>query len=94
MCQVTNHKLRCSPSSGAPQDPDFIQQEQLWITKAATRTYIQGIFGTPKKKRLIVEVSELMSKQHREVVETLAEHIKTHKVTKEQVKALREKLVS
>jgi len=86
--------LRWSPSSGVPQDPDFIQQEQLWITKAATRTYIQGIFGTPKKKRLIVEVSEVMSKQHRNVAETLAEHIKTHKVTKDQVKALREKLVS
>ena len=62
--------------------------------KAATRTYLQGIFGTPKQKRLIVEVSEAMSKEHREVIETLAEHIKTHKVTKEQVKVLRGKLVS
>ena len=50
------------------QETDFISQEQLWITRASARTYLQAAFGTPRKKRLVVEVRETQTQKHREVI--------------------------
>ena len=59
-----------------------------------TKTCIQGIFGTPRKKRLVVEITEKRAPQHhRELIKRIAEHIKNNKVTKEQVKSLRDSLL-
>ena len=76
------------------QETDFISQEQLWITRASARTYLQAVFGTPRQKRLVVEVRETQTQKHREVIEQIAQHINCNKVTKEQVKVLRDSLVS
>ena len=76
------------------QETDFISQEQLWITRASARTYQQAVFGTPRQRRLVVEVRETQTQKHREVIEQIAEHIKGNQVTKEQVRVLRDSLVS
>ena len=76
------------------RETDFISQEQLWITRASARTYLQAVFGTPRQKRLVVEVRETQTQKHREVIEQIAEHIKGNQVTKEQVRVLRDSLVS
>ena len=78
----------------ASQETDFISREQLWIAKASARTYLQAVFGTPRQKRLVVEVMEAQTQKHREVIEQIAERIKCNQVTKEQVKVLRDSLVS
>ena len=78
----------------ASQETDFISQEQLWVTRASARTYLQAVFGTPRQKRLVVEVRETQTQKHREVIEQIAEHIKCNQVTKEQVKVLKNSLVA
>ena len=78
----------------ASQDTDFIGQEQLWVTRASARTYLQAVFGTPRQKSLVVEVRETQTQEHMEVIEQIAEHIKCNQVTKEQVRVLRDSLVS
>jgi len=72
---------------------DYIDTENLWITRAKDKTYIQAVFGTPKKKRLLVEITQKKAKNHLELIELIAEQIKHTKVTKEQVLALRAKVV-
>jgi len=72
---------------------DYISTEQLWITKAKDKTYSQAIFGTPMKKRLLVEITDKKAKNHRELIELMAEKIKHSKMTKEQVLELRAKVV-
>ena len=52
------------------------------------------MFGTPRQKRLVVEVRATQTQKHREVIEQIADHIKCNKVTNEQVKVLRDSLVS
>ena len=76
------------------QETDFISQEQLWITRASARTYLQAVFGAPRQKRLVVEVRETQTQKPREVIEQIADHIKCNKVTKDQVKVLRDSLVT
>ena len=86
--------LHCSPEAHATlQDMDYIDTENLWITRAKDKTYIQAVFGTPKKKRLLVEITQKKAKNHLELIELIAEQIKHTKVTKEQVLALRAKVV-
>ena len=41
-----------------------------------------------------MEVRETQTQKHREVIEQIAEHIKCNQVTKEQVRVLRDSLVS
>ena len=76
------------------QETDFISQEQLWITRASSRTYLQAVFGTPRKKRLVVEIRENQTQNHREVIQQIADRIKCDKATEEQVKVLRDSLLS
>jgi hypothetical protein len=43
--------LHCSLQANATlQGMDYINTEHLWITRAKDKTYIQAVFGTPKKK--------------------------------------------
>jgi hypothetical protein len=46
-----------------------------------------------KEKQLLVEITEKKAKKHLELIELIAEQIKHTKVTKEQVLALRAKVV-
>ena len=64
-------------------DPDYIAIEPLWITNAKGKTYLQGIFGTPNEKTLVVDIiAKRAPKNHRELIERIATHIKNNKVTK------------
>ena len=76
------------------QEADFISKDHVWITRASSRTYLQAVFGTPQKKRLVVEIRETQTQNHRDLIQQIADHIKCNKVTKEQVKVLRDGLVS
>ena len=69
---------------GTEQDPEYTVSEPLWITKAKDNTYLQGIFGTPGQKRLVVEITEKRApNNHRELIERIATYIGHHnKVTK------------
>jgi hypothetical protein len=73
---------------------DYIDTEQVWITRAKDKTYIQAMFGTPKKKRLLVEISEKMANNHKELIELIAEQLKHTKMTKAQVLDLRAKALA
>ena len=73
---------------------DYIDTEQVWITRAKDKTYIQAMFGTPKKKRLLVEISEKMANNHKELIELIAEQLKHTKMTKAQVLDLRAKVLA
>ena len=52
------------------QDPDIIQDVR--IVKAKDRTYIQGVWGNPKEKHLVVEISEKQRPKRRDFVDILA----------------------
>ena len=52
------------------QDPDIIQDVR--IVKAKDRTYIQGVWGNPKEKHLVVEISEKQSPKHRDLIDIIA----------------------
>ena len=71
---------------------DYIDTERLWITRAKDKTYIQAVLGTPKKKYFWWRLQRRIQK-HLELIELIAEQIKHTKVTKEQVLALRAKVV-
>ena len=80
---------------GPEQDPDYIVSEPLWVTKAKDKTYFQGIFGTPRQNILVVDITEKGAPNNRrEFIERIAIRINHNNVTKEQVKSLRDSLLS
>jgi len=72
------------------QDTDFIQD--LHIVQAKDRTYIQG-WGMPKDKHLLVEISEKMSKNHKDLIQTIANKIREGGMTKDMARNMRGKLL-
>jgi len=73
------------------QDIDFIQD--LHIVQAKDRTYIQGWWGIPKGKHLVVEISEKMSKNHKDLIQTIANKIREGGMTKDMARNMRGKLL-
>jgi len=61
--------------------------------KGQGQTYSQAVLGTPKKNYFWLRLHRRKQKQHLELIELIAEQIKHTKVTKEQVLALRAKVV-
>lgn len=73
------------------QDTDFIQD--LRIVQAKDRTYIQGWWGMPKGKHLVVEISEKMTKNHKDLIQKIANKIREGEMTKAMARNMREKLL-
>ena len=55
------------------QDSEIIQEVR--VTKAKDRTYIQGFWGNPKEKHVAVEISEKQTPKHRDLTEIIAKQI-------------------
>ena len=55
------------------QDPEIIQEVR--VTKAKDRTYIQGFWGNPKEKHLVVEITERQTPKHRDLIDFIAKKI-------------------
>ena len=85
--------LRMHMLHGLEQDPGYIASEPLWIAKTQDKTYLQGIFGIPRQKRLVDFTEKRAPKNHRELIERIAQHTKNNKVAKERVKSLRDSLL-
>ena len=84
------HMLR-----GPEQDPGYIVSKPLWNTKAKEKTYLQGMFVTPRRQRLVVEITEKKAPNNRrQLIERIAKHIKNNNVIKEHIKSLRDSLLS
>ena len=62
------------------QDPEIIKD--IKIVRAKDRTYIQGFWGNPRGKHLVVEISEKQSPDHRELIEQIGNHISAGCMTK------------
>ena len=62
-------KGKGEPASAAMQS----HIEEVRIIKAKGRTYITGVFGEPRKRTLVVEISDRMSCNHVKLIETIAE---------------------
>ena len=52
------------------QDPAIVQD--IKIVKAKDRTYIQGFWGNPREKHLVVEIHERQTSNHRDLIEVIA----------------------
>ena len=62
------------------QDPEIIQKVK--IVKAKDRTYIQGFWGNPKEKHLVVEITEKQTPKHRDLIDIIAKKISGGGMTK------------
>lgn len=74
------------------QDPDIIQEVR--IVKAKDRTYIQGVWGNPGEKHLVVEISEKQSPKHRDLIDIIAKKIKDGGMTKAKARQMRTDLLN
>ena len=65
-------------SKGKEEDASAAMQshiEEVRIWRANGRAYIAGVFGEPRNKALVVEISERMSSNHVKLMETIAEQL-------------------
>ncbi len=62
------------------QDPEIVQD--IKIVKAKDRTYIQGFWGNPREKHLVVEIHERQTSNHRDLIEAIAKNISRGGMTK------------
>lgn len=62
------------------QDPEIVQD--IKIVKAKDRTYIQGFWGNPREKHLVVEINERQTSNHRDLIEVIAKKISEGGMTK------------
>ena len=62
------------------QDPEIVQD--IKIVKAQDRTYIQGFWGNPREKHLVVEINERQTSNHRDLIEVIAKKISVGGMTK------------
>jgi hypothetical protein len=88
--------LQCFPHLCAQhvcQDPESNFIKDIKITRAKGKSYITGIFGASEKKHLVVEISEKMSANHRELIEDIASKLKSGKYTKEDALNMRAQLL-
>ena len=74
------------------QDPEIIQEVR--ITKAKDRTYIQGFWGNPKEKHLVVEITEKQTPKHRDLINIIAKKISGGGMTKAMAKQMRADLIN
>ena len=80
---------------GPEPDSDYVVIDPLWNTKAKDNTYPQCKNGTPKQKRLVLDITEKRApNNHRELIERIATHIKRNNMTKQEVHSLRDSLLS
>ena len=71
----TNEKVKSAIIGGVTGLPGM-------AAEAGKRIY-QNVMGTPEQNRLVVEITEKRAaKNHRELIERIATHIKHNKVTK------------
>ena len=74
------------------QDPEIIQEVR--ITKAKDRTYIQGFWGNPKEKHLVVEINEKQTPKHRDMIDIIAKKISGGGMTKAMAIQMRKDLIN
>jgi hypothetical protein len=74
------------------QDPEIIQEVR--ITKAKDRTYIQGFWGNPKEKHLVVEITEKQTPKHRDLIDIIAKKISGGGMTKAMAIQMRKDLIN
>jgi hypothetical protein len=74
------------------QDPEIIQEVR--ITKAKDRTYIQGFWGNPKEKHLVVEINERQTPKHRDLINIIAKKMPGGGMTKAMAKQMRADLIN
>jgi hypothetical protein len=74
------------------QDPEIIQKVK--IVKAKDRTYIQGFWGNPKEKHLVVEINEKQTPKHRDLIDIIAKKISGGGMTKAMAKQMRADLIN
>jgi hypothetical protein len=74
------------------QDPEIIQKVK--IVKAKDRTYIQGFWGNPKEKHLVVEITEKQTPKHRDLIDIIAKKISGGGMTKAMAKQMRADLIN
>ena len=55
------------------QDPEIIKG--IKVVRAKDRTYIQGFWGNPKEKHLVVKINEGQTPKHRELIDVIAKKI-------------------
>ena len=67
--------------------------EVVRIIKAKGRAYITGVFGEPRKRTLVVEISDRMSCNHVKLIETIAEKLGVGGCTKKDALDLRKQLL-
>lgn len=63
------------------------------IIHAKNRSYIQGYFGDPMGKHLVVEITEKMSKNHQALINIIAKKIDEGGCTKAMAIQLRRELL-
>ena len=74
------------------QDPEFIKE--IKIVKAKDRTYIQGCWGNPKEKHLVVEINERQTVNHRDFINVIANKMSEGGVTKAMALQMRTDLLT
>ena len=74
------------------QDPEIIQKVK--IVKAKDRTYIQGFWGNPKEKHLVVEINERQTPKHRDLIDIIAKKISGGGMTKAMAIQMRKDLIN
>ena len=74
------------------QDPEIIQKVK--IVKAKDRTYIQGFWGNPKEKHLVVEINERQTPKHRDLIDIIAKKISGGGMTKAMAQQMRADLIN
>ena len=67
--------------------------EEARIVRAKGRSYITGVFGEPKKRSLVVEISEKMTCNHVKLIEAIAAKLALGGCTKKDALGLRKQLL-